>query len=216
VFFSAELSTEVIMDRLLSPYSSVERWKITGRHLTGELFSRLVQTGDALSHYKLYINDRARTAAEIKTACRAIARENNHKIDLILVDYLQRLEYPFGITNQNQGITALMKELAPLAGEYDAAVVALSQFNREHEKRSDPTPRKSDLRGCGEIEEYARTILALYDPDEGKPKRAIKVACLKQGEGETFNGIDLVYDTDFMTFGGRFPLFSPVENDFYL
>lgn len=215
VFFSAELSREVILDRMLSPFAAVPRWQIAAPFLSqekrgDELIERLTTAAATIGDFRIYINDHARTPAEVRAACRQIARENNHEIDVILLDYLQRYSFPAGITNQHQGLTLLIKDFAQLATEFGAAVVALSQLSRDIEKRPDQKPRMSDFRESGSVEEYARTAAILHSPSDDKPNRLVKIDFVKQGEGETF-AEELVYYTPYMTFGGRDPLFGELN-----
>jgi replicative DNA helicase len=72
-----------------------------------------------------------------------------------------------------------MQTLAESAKVDGIAWLALSQFNRELEKRNDRRPQLSDLRGSGEIEEKCKLAVALYRGAYygGRPKRDVDYEC---------------------------------------
>ncbi len=61
-------------------------------------------------------------------------------------------------------VAAISRELKAIAKETTAHFVVASQLNRANEQRENHTPRMSDLRGSGSIEQDADVILLLHRP----------------------------------------------------
>ena len=61
-------------------------------------------------------------------------------------------------------VASISKELKAIAREYGVRLVVASQLNRANEQRENHTPRMSDLRGSGSIEQDADVILLLHRP----------------------------------------------------
>jgi hypothetical protein len=89
-----------------------------------------------------------------------------HGIQLAVVDYLQKItESSFKGTRVDQ-LAEISAELRQLASDLKIPVIALAQVNREAERSgSNKRPAISDIRGSGDIEQDASTILLLYRPD---------------------------------------------------
>lgn len=95
-------------------------------------------------------------------AMRARRWVRQHKIDLLLVDYLQLLQNPG--SSRYEKITEISMGLKALAKELHIPVIALSQLSRENEKRGkgDRRPQLSDLRESGAIEQDADLVLFVH------------------------------------------------------
>src|SRR5690606_3426499 len=83
-------------------------------------------------------------------------------VKMIAVDYLQLLTAKSG--DRYQDVTEISRRLKQAAKRNSCAVLALSQLNREIEKRSDYEPKLSDLRESGQIEQDADLVAFLLWP----------------------------------------------------
>lgn len=113
---------------------------------------------------------------------------------VVIVDYIQRMPVSKQVaraTTSDQ-IGHASKRLADLARELPTRMMMLSQLNRESErdgKRGSNEPnrvRMSDIRGSGDIEQDAHSILAIESPafEEGCRMRQIRIRLLKNRLGE--------------------------------
>jgi replicative DNA helicase len=114
-----------------------------------------------------------------------------HDIALVVVDYLGLVEPDNRRENRNEQVAGISLRLKRLAGELNIPVIALAQLNRAVEGRADPTPRLSDLRDSGAIEQDADEVLLLHRPDESRQQ--IEVIVAKNRNGPT-GQVTLVFD----------------------
>jgi replicative DNA helicase len=206
VFFTLELSRDVLLDRFISPFAGIDRYKITSKWMNEMDYKTLVATSEAMNALPFHINHKARTVKDMRLALKEVARETGGQIDLVVVDFLTKMHSDK--KSKYEAVSDNANGLAEFAGEFNCASVALAQLNRGVTKRAvtdlseEGRVETSDFRDSGEIEELARTILALWGSDDSSPYRNVNISCIKQGEGQTFDE-KLIFNTNFMTFGVR-------------
>jgi replicative DNA helicase len=102
----------------------------------------------------------------IKSKSRALKKKN--KCTMIIIDYLQliREEKTSKNTNREQEISIISRKCKLLSKELEVPVFALSQLSREVEKRDNKTPRMSDLRESGSLEQDADIIGLIHRPEQ--------------------------------------------------
>lgn len=164
LFFSLEMSAQQLSTRILSEQSQVEMWKIRAGRMNDHEWEKYVKSGQELNAVPLYIDDTGGlTLPQLASRARRAKRE--HKIELIVVDYLQLMDgAKAGSYQQNrvQEVTYITKGLKALAKELDIPVVALSQLSRGVDSRDDKRPVLSDLRESGSIEQDADIVAFVY------------------------------------------------------
>lgn len=148
--FSLEMSSEQLVDRMLSAESYVNSWKLrTGSVHDEQDFERIRDAVEALSKAPIYIDDKpGANILSMRAVARRLKRERG--IGLIIVDYLQ-LMAPTNTKQSDsmvQQVTEISRSLKALARELEVPVLALSQLSRAVEQRGGK-PRLSDLRDSG-------------------------------------------------------------------
>jgi len=111
---------------------------------------------------------------EIRAKARRMASQ--HKIDMIVVDYLQLVEGSVRSDVREQEIAHISRSLKRLARELNVPVIAVSQLNRAVEQREKKYPRLADLRESGAIEQDADVVLFIYREDYYKQPDAESTA----------------------------------------
>lgn len=163
--FSLEMSAESLVNRMLCAEGSINANHLrTGQLEEGEWQNLIVAMG-SLSKAKIFIDDTAGIKmSEIRAKCRRLAKEQNGKLGLVVVDYLQLVEST-GAENRQQEVSAISRQLKKLAKELHVPVIALSQLSRGVEQRQDKRPVLSDIRESGSIEQDADIVSFLYRDD---------------------------------------------------
>ena len=162
LIFSLEMQADELAKRSLASYAVVAQDDIDTGEACNDDDSVLRMTG-AIAKAKssdMRICDKG--GLSFSRLC-SIARFEHRarKLDLIVIDYLTLIQSDPGskVQNRSQEIGKFTRGLKSLAKELQIPIVILSQLNRSIESRTDPTPKMSDLRDSGEIEQDADMII---------------------------------------------------------
>lgn len=162
VFFSLEMSSESIGQRLVASRARVDMARLRAAELEEYEWARVTAATGVLSRGKLLIDDApSLTTTDIAARSRRIARAHGG-LSLIVVDYLQLISTKGRVENRNVEVMKISQELKALAKAMKAPVIALSQLSRGVEQRTNKRPMMSDLRDSGGIEQDADLVLLLY------------------------------------------------------
>ena len=190
IIFSMEMSRVQIGQRLLSIESGIELTRLNTGNLDEHHWSQIQEAMDKLSPASIFIDDTTGISImEIKNKCRRLKADRG--LDLIIVDYLQLMNYEGRAESRLQEITALSRAFKQLAREMDCPVILLSQLSREPERRSGDAKRPilSDLRESGAIEQDADVVIFLYRDEvyneETDEKNVCEVIVSKSRNGPT-------------------------------
>nr|YP_010338805.1 replication helicase subunit [Glaucosphaera vacuolata]UNJ18755.1 replication helicase subunit [Glaucosphaera vacuolata] len=149
VIFSLEMSIPQLMYRLISLDSGIKGDKLKDGSMDEQDFIQLKDSIKRLSTYKLYIDDTANlTPLLLRTKIKKLA-EKEKKLGLIIIDYLQLMQYHDIYENRVQELSQITRSLKVLAKEIKMPIVVLSQLSRSVENRQNKRPLLSDLRESG-------------------------------------------------------------------
>jgi replicative DNA helicase len=204
LIFSLEMSKEQLVQRLLCSEARVDSHRVrTGYLETGD-WKRIGAAAGRLADAPLFIDDTANLSVlEARAKARRIRAE--HGLDLVVIDYLQLMQGRWRAENRQQEISEISRSLKALAKELEVPVVALSQLSRAVEARGDSSPRLSDLRESGALEQDADVIVFLHRPGLFKEnpsdadKNLTDVIIGKQRNGPT-DKIQLVFKPEYTRF----------------
>src|SRR5205814_4571537 len=107
---------------------------------------------------------------------------------LVIVDYLQLMTHHASRRpdNRQQEVAEISRSLKLLAKELNIPVIAVSQLNRDPERRQDKRPQLSDLRESGAIEQDADVVMFLHrDDTEESTKNVAELIVSKHRNGPT-------------------------------
>lgn len=185
-FHSCEMPREQIALRMVCSLSGVEYTKLRLNHLTRVDWEKLFDGCVELGRHPLFIDDRPScTLQEFRANVRKIKRDIELKrvpaksLALAVADYLQLMKGVQG-AGREQEISSLSRGLKETAKAEAVCVMALSQLNRDVEKRGGghsqkkggdeegggnkqgKRPQLSDLRESGAIEQDADSVIFIY------------------------------------------------------
>lgn len=189
VVFSLEMAAEQLVLRLLSSLARIDQSRMRIGELNDRDWHNFGNEVARLKDRPLYIDDTpALTPGELRARVRRVAREAGG-IGLIMVDYLQLMRIAGSPENRTNEISEISRSLKALAKEMRCPVLALSQLNRDVEKRQNKRPMMADLRDSGAIEQDADLILFIYRDEvynEDSPDKGVaEINIGKQRNGVT-------------------------------
>ena len=164
--FSLEMSSEQLVNRLISSESEIEAGKLRKGDLAEHEWIQLHSKIKGLSKAPIFIDDTpAISVFELRAKARRLVKK--HNIKMIIIDYLQLMTAGGKGGNREQEISTISRSLKGIAKELGIPVLALSQVNRALEQRSgvgSKRPMLSDLRESGAIEQDADIVTFIYRP----------------------------------------------------
>ena len=176
LFYSMEMTSEELVQRLLSTYSGVQLSQIIDGQMDDNELLEYVQAGARISGLPVLIEDASNVTVEtIRT--KAIEEQD---VKIIFVDYIGLLQSTKNYQNRNYELGAMSRDLKNLAMELKIPIVVLAQLNRN--VNSDQEPNLSDLRDSGELEQNANKVIFLWNIDEEEGIRGVKVAKNRNGK----------------------------------
>jgi len=202
LFLSMEMPEAEVTERAIANWGKVSSTKLaTAKELTDADWSGATKAALMAQRSKLFIDDMpGLTLLDVTLKARQIKRR--HGLDVLIVDYLQLMSG--SEEKRYQQIEAITKGLKILAKTLNIAVLALSQFSRDIEKRPNPRPKSSDFRDSGSIEQDSDVLLGLYREEVDKPdvhnlKGWAQLYVMKNRQGKT-GEVNLTYMGDYMRF----------------
>jgi replicative DNA helicase len=201
--FSLEMSKEQLAFRLLCAEARIDGSKLRAGYIKKSDWKELTAAATVLSQAPIFIDDSAGiTVREMRAKARQMKLE--HKIGLVIVDYLQLMQGAERSESRVQEISEISRSLKQLAKELDLPVVALSQLNRAVENRTDKRPILADLRESGAIEQDADVIAFVYReefyfPDRQECKGKAELIVGKQRNGPV-GKVPLLFVPEFTLF----------------
>jgi replicative DNA helicase len=212
LIFSLEMSKYELMERMLAGEARIDSSKIKRGFLEyADWKNKIHPASGRLAAAPILIDDSsAITIMEIRAKARRFrsdpkyfppppaVTEGGHPppgpLGLIVVDYLQ-LAKGAGTRkddNRQQEIADISRGLKALAKDLKIPIIAISQLNREVEKR-EGKPKLSDLRESGAIEQDADMILFIHredmqggdTPDASMPTAVAEIIVGKHRNGGT-------------------------------
>ncbi len=198
LIFSLEMSKYELVERMLAGDARIDSSKLRSGFFEYSDWKTIHKSSSVLAQAPILIDDSsALSIMEIRAKARRfranpayfpVRKEDapSRPLGLIVVDYLQLARGMGGRRDESrqQEIADISRGLKALAKDLKIPIIAVSQLNREVEKR-DGKPKLSDLRESGAIEQDADLILFIHRDDTINPEtgeRGGKVAELIIGK----------------------------------
>ncbi len=127
-FFSLEMSSEQLVQRLLSSETGINQQRLRLGDISDDEWSLLMEAASVLSETLLFIDDTpAMSVLELRSKARRLQAE--HGLDMVVVNYLQLMRSDARNENRVQEISYITRALKSLARELEVPLLALSQLS---------------------------------------------------------------------------------------
>ena len=182
-FFSLEMTKQQLAQRILSSVSGVESGAFRTGNIQPEQWTNIAEATSSLTKVGIFIDDTSMIAVqEMKAKARRVKN-----LGLIVVDYLQLMGGNSRDSRVNE-ISDITRAFKVMAKELNVPVILLSQLSRDNEKQA-RSPRLSDLRDSGSIEQDADIVMFLHRettaPEEELENTEVQLIVAKNRHGET-------------------------------
>lgn len=211
--FSLEMSCVQLVNRLLVSTARIPGNTVRSAQLTREEWGKIDFAIKAMQDAPIYIDDTPQLSIlELRTKVMRLVSE--HGIRIVFIDYLQLMNAQgMNFFSREGEVSLISRSLKGLAKELNIPIVALSQLNRNSEKREGATtiegrkPQLSDLRESGAIEQDADIVAFIHRPeyykifeDNGKDLRGVAQFLIAKHRNGSTEDIDLRFYKDFALF----------------
>ncbi|MFH1223222.1 MAG: replicative DNA helicase [Pseudomonadota bacterium] len=204
--FSLEMKKEDVIGRLIGSEARIDISRLASGKVEDNEYVKLTDAASRLSETMIFIDDTsAITPGEIRAKCRRI-KARYGKLDMVIVDYIQIMRGGSNNKTQNreQEISEISRTLKAISKELSVPIIALSQLNREADKRvHNKRPVLADLRESGAIEQDADMVIFIYRDEFYNPdtewKGLAEIIIAKNRSGPTRN-ISLTWLSRYTSF----------------
>jgi replicative DNA helicase len=164
LFFSIEMATQRLLDRLVSIETGINLTKIINGALSPQETARYTEAIGRMSQWLAFFDDTsAPTPESLRTKAQRLKYQ--HGLDVIFVDYLQIMSTTKNFSNEEARVSYLSRQCKVLAKDLNVPLISLAQLSRDVENRKDKRPMLSDLRSSGQIEQDADVVQFIYRDD---------------------------------------------------
>jgi replicative DNA helicase len=191
---SIEMGGHQLGIRTLATLSGIELWRLRKGILSDMHWSQITDGLVRLSELPIYFSFSSKTTIEIERTITQMIESYTCK--MIIVDYLQ-LTKGAESKKREQEIAEVSRTLKLAAVANNIPIIALSQLNREVEKRENKRPMLSDLRESGAIEQDADVVIFLYREKQDSTVIELNIA---KGRNCGLGTLKLYFNSDTMTF----------------
>ena len=166
--FSLEMSSELLVKRLIAMASNVDLKKINTGVMSGQERMNIAAAVREVANAPIFIDDSPGIRLMDIIAKSRQLQAKHPDLGLIIVDYLGLVTTGTsgkGSDSRQEEVRKISLALKGLARDLNVPVVCVSQLSRDVEKRDSKKPMMSDLRDSGSIEQDADVIMLLYRED---------------------------------------------------
>ena len=171
--FEMEMSSLTLYSRLVANEADVRGRRILTGGIRGREVIRVKEALDHLAQLKIYVDESSAVSIQDLVAKARKLKTEQPDLGMLVVDYLglisNNAKNKKRYDNRQLEIQEYTRTLHELARDLKIPIVVLCQLNRKVEERGESgTPRLSDLRESGSIEQDAEIVLLMHSPDYNK------------------------------------------------
>jgi len=217
--FSLEMSSVQLVNRLLINVCQIPGDTIKRGQLSDDEWHRLDNGVKKMHNAPIYIDDTPQLSIlEFRTKAMRLVAE--HGVKIIFIDYLQLMNAQgMSFFSREGEVSLISRNLKGLAKELNIPIIALSQLNRNLEKRGSDSqsaiegrkPQLSDLRESGAIEQDADIVAFIHRPEyykifedtNGNDLRGVGQFLIAKHRNGSTEDINLTFRKEYAQFASR-------------
>jgi replicative DNA helicase len=163
LFISLEMTSKDLMKRIIAKEANVDLSMLVQNKTPTESLPRVGEVISQILEKPLRIYQKSNLYIEdLKNLL--ILEKRKHGLEFLCIDYIQLIRSRQRGLSRVEEIEKVSGELKSLSMQLDIPILCLAQLNRQTEMRNS-TPRVSDLKGSGAIEQDADVVFLLQRDD---------------------------------------------------
>lgn len=186
LYVSREMSASEMANRFIALKTDIRMQRMNNCSLSVIDMSKINDLKE--NNAELYIDNRSSKISDIYSVSLKLKR-NAKELGLIVIDYLQLMDYGSYSNNDTQALDRLTRDIKVLAMRLEVPILVLSQFNN---MASDEKLKLKHLRGSGAISQNADIVL-LIDRKQDEAEGTLVIA---KGRNIDRGYIDLHFNGD--------------------
>lgn len=168
IIFSAEMTATRLAMRLASSATGVSTKAVRGKKASETEAKAYFDALDMMATLPIVIDETAApTTDQMMAKVEMESWKHKDGVDLVVFDYIELAGDENG-EREEARIGTIMRGLKKIARHFFCPVLALSQLNRESEKRASRMPQLDDIRSSGWVRNLSQAIVFLTRPDAYK------------------------------------------------
>jgi replicative DNA helicase len=166
VVFSAEMTSRSLGHRMVSARAAVNSHRLRTRTADSDEYDAAVSAAHQIKGMNIYIDESASITTEQMYYRTAMVNAQT-PVKLVVFDFVELgSDAPAKRSDgEEQRISLIARGLKAIAKNLNVPVLALSQLNRDCEKRPDKLPALADLRYSGMLEQIADVVMFIMRPE---------------------------------------------------
>lgn len=189
MFFSLDMYNVLVTQKLIQKFSNQKFEKLKDLVINNP--QKAVEYYDVMQNEMKHMHTVVKsgvTVADMRQIILDYEKENNCKIKLVAVDYLELISGPYSDETANSSFNA--KALRDLASDLNVCVVVLLQPQKTAEP-DEPITSYRKIKGASMLEQSFRIVFSLYRPgfscSNPEEDRYIGINCVKNTMGPLFS-----------------------------
>lgn len=170
LLYTMEMPSDEVMRRVFATEQGLDYTRMQRANLNEDEWQRLCVAAKEIGDTQWWIDETpGLNISDLISRARRLHR--TFPLGVIAVDYITLIHTsPSDRKRRDLEISEITRSLKELSKELSIPVVAMSQLNRDLEKRPDKRPMMSDLRESGSVEQDADVVMMLYRDEEYDPQ----------------------------------------------
>ena len=183
LYLSLEMQEIEVLERMVARELQIDSYLVSSP-VSDEMKTQIEECLKNIESYPLSFADNLFTLEDIISAM--WYQKETEGLDLIIIDYLQLIN-PGNrrFQSDNSAISHISRQLKETAQQLGVPIIMGSQLNRQTDMREDQSPRLSDLRDSGSLEQDASVVIALHFHEIMEDKTDNSGEVIKGRGGET-------------------------------
>lgn len=186
LFFSLEMSSTEIQDRVFSSMSSIPMNKTKLGDLEDSEIAVLRETAQDVEKMKLQVETEPKITVDSIRAKSLKRAQSEQGLDLIIIDYLQLITPSSARFSSRQEVVAdISRNVKLLAKQLQVPIIVLVQLNRKSDQDEDAMPSIEHIRESGSIGQDSDIVILLHREkgyDGEIPDTLVKIEKHRNGE----------------------------------